>query len=102
MPVVGGQWLRPTGAPVRAVSSGPSAARVGRSDAEAERPAWRCEPPPGPPADPGPSRLDEAKLIIPFRSAGGHRRYSRYRCPWPPVCRTQVSAYAGAATGHLC
>ncbi|MEU6020245.1 MerR family transcriptional regulator [Micromonospora sp. NPDC048871] len=24
-------------------------------------------------------RLDEAKLIIPFRSAGGHRRYSRYQ-----------------------
>ena len=22
-------------------------------------------------------RLDEAKLIVPFRSAGGHRRYSR-------------------------
>ena len=24
-------------------------------------------------------RLDEAKLIVPFRSAGGHRRYSRYQ-----------------------
>jgi DNA-binding transcriptional MerR regulator len=24
-------------------------------------------------------RLDEAKLIIPFRSSGGHRRYSRYQ-----------------------
>ena len=24
-------------------------------------------------------RLDEAKLITPFRSAGGHRRYSRYK-----------------------
>src|SRR3954451_15545170 len=24
-------------------------------------------------------RLDEAKLIIPFRSRGGHRRYSRYQ-----------------------
>ena len=24
-------------------------------------------------------RLDEAKLFIPFRSAGGHRRYSRYQ-----------------------
>lgn len=24
-------------------------------------------------------RLDEAKLIIPFRSAGGHRRYSRHQ-----------------------
>ncbi|MBO4160057.1 MULTISPECIES: helix-turn-helix domain-containing protein [Micromonospora] len=24
-------------------------------------------------------RLDEAKLIIPVRSAGGHRRYSRYQ-----------------------
>ncbi|WP_433789608.1 MerR family transcriptional regulator [Actinoplanes sp. CA-252034] len=24
-------------------------------------------------------RLDEAKLIIPFRSPGGHRRYSRYQ-----------------------
>ena len=24
-------------------------------------------------------RLDEEKLIIPFRSAGGHRRYSRYQ-----------------------
>ena len=24
-------------------------------------------------------RLDEAKLIAPFRSAGGHRRYSRYQ-----------------------
>ena len=24
-------------------------------------------------------RLDEAKLISPFRSAGGHRRYSRYQ-----------------------
>jgi DNA-binding transcriptional MerR regulator len=24
-------------------------------------------------------RLDEAKLIMPFRSAGGHRRYSRYQ-----------------------
>src|SRR5919107_3548474 len=24
-------------------------------------------------------RLDEAKLITPFRSAGGHRRYSRYQ-----------------------
>ena len=24
-------------------------------------------------------RLDEAKLIKPFRSAGGHRRYSRYQ-----------------------
>ena len=24
-------------------------------------------------------RLDEAKLIIPHRSAGGHRRYSRYQ-----------------------
>ena len=23
--------------------------------------------------------LDEAKLITPFRSAGGHRRYSRYQ-----------------------
>jgi DNA-binding transcriptional MerR regulator len=23
-------------------------------------------------------RLDEAKLITPFRSTGGHRRYSRY------------------------
>ncbi|MEU4221123.1 MerR family DNA-binding transcriptional regulator [Actinoplanes sp. NPDC026623] len=35
---------------------------------------------------PGPSswrdflrRLDEAKLITPFRSAGGHRRHSRYQ-----------------------
>jgi len=24
-------------------------------------------------------RLDEAKLFIPYRSAGGHRRYSRYQ-----------------------
>ena len=24
-------------------------------------------------------RLDEAKLITPFRSTGGHRRYSRYQ-----------------------
>lgn len=24
-------------------------------------------------------RLDEEKLIAPFRSAGGHRRYSRYQ-----------------------
>src|SRR5436190_23681257 len=24
-------------------------------------------------------RLDEAKLFVPFRSAGGHRRYSRYQ-----------------------
>jgi DNA-binding transcriptional MerR regulator len=24
-------------------------------------------------------RLDEAKLINPFRSSGGHRRYSRYQ-----------------------
>ena len=24
-------------------------------------------------------RLDEARLITPFRSAGGHRRYSRYQ-----------------------
>ena len=24
-------------------------------------------------------RLDEAKLFTPFRSAGGHRRYSRYQ-----------------------
>jgi len=24
-------------------------------------------------------RLDDAKLITPFRSAGGHRRYSRYQ-----------------------
>ncbi|MET8529866.1 MerR family transcriptional regulator [Micromonospora sp. NPDC005172] len=24
-------------------------------------------------------RLDEARLIVPFRSAGGHRRYSRYQ-----------------------
>jgi DNA-binding transcriptional MerR regulator len=24
-------------------------------------------------------RLDEQKLIVPFRSAGGHRRYSRYQ-----------------------
>jgi DNA-binding transcriptional MerR regulator len=24
-------------------------------------------------------RLDEAKLFIPFRSPGGHRRYSRYQ-----------------------
>jgi DNA-binding transcriptional MerR regulator len=24
-------------------------------------------------------RLDEAKLITPFRSAGGHRRFSRYQ-----------------------
>jgi DNA-binding transcriptional MerR regulator len=24
-------------------------------------------------------RLDEAKLITPFRSSGGHRRYSRYQ-----------------------
>ncbi|GAA2914609.1 MerR family transcriptional regulator [Actinoplanes cyaneus] len=24
-------------------------------------------------------RLDEAKLITPYRSAGGHRRYSRYQ-----------------------
>ncbi|BEL06719.1 MerR family transcriptional regulator [Actinoplanes sichuanensis] len=24
-------------------------------------------------------RLDEEKLIIPFRSGGGHRRYSRYQ-----------------------
>ena len=24
-------------------------------------------------------RLDEVKLITPFRSAGGHRRYSRYQ-----------------------
>jgi DNA-binding transcriptional MerR regulator len=24
-------------------------------------------------------RLDEAELITPFRSAGGHRRYSRYQ-----------------------
>jgi DNA-binding transcriptional MerR regulator len=24
-------------------------------------------------------RLDEAKLITPFRSPGGHRRYSRYQ-----------------------
>lgn len=24
-------------------------------------------------------RLDEAKLITPFRSGGGHRRYSRYQ-----------------------
>jgi len=28
--------------------------------------------------------LDEAKLIEPQRSAGGHRRYSRFSFSWPP------------------
>jgi len=37
-------------------------------------------------------RLDEAKLIIPFRSAGGHRRYSR--------CQLRLAARAREMVDH--
>ncbi|HEX8629765.1 MAG TPA: MerR family transcriptional regulator [Catenuloplanes sp.] len=36
-------------------------------------------------------RLDEAKLITPFRSAGGHRRYSRYQLRLAARAREMVA-----------
>lgn len=35
-------------------------------------------------------RLDEAKLIAPFRSVGGHRRYSRYQLRLAARARAMV------------
>jgi DNA-binding transcriptional MerR regulator len=36
-------------------------------------------------------RLDEAKLFTPFRSAGGHRRYSRYQLRLAARAREMVN-----------
>jgi DNA-binding transcriptional MerR regulator len=40
-------------------------------------------------------RLDEAKLFTPFRSAGGHRRYSRYQLRLAVRAREMVDAGTG-------
>jgi DNA-binding transcriptional MerR regulator len=45
-------------------------------------------------------RLDEAKLITPFRSAGGHRRYSRYQLRLAARAREMVDA--GTALEAAC
>src|SRR3954466_14894543 len=45
-------------------------------------------------------RLDEAKLITPFRSAGGHRRYSRYQLRLPARARKLVEQ--GTALDAAC
>src|SRR5690349_3171841 len=37
-------------------------------------------------------RLDEAKLITPFRSSGGHRRYSRYQLRLAARARQMVDS----------
>ena len=45
-------------------------------------------------------RLDEARLITPFRSAGGHRRYSRYQLRLAVRAREMVDA--GTALEAAC
>ncbi|WP_435869616.1 MerR family transcriptional regulator [Actinoplanes xinjiangensis] len=45
-------------------------------------------------------RLDEAKLFTPFRSAGGHRRYSRYQLRLAVRAREMVDA--GTALEAAC
>ncbi len=45
-------------------------------------------------------RLDELKLISPFRSAGGHRRYSRYQLRLAARARTMVEE--GTAVEAAC
>ena len=45
-------------------------------------------------------RLDEAKLFTPFRSAGGHRRYSRYQLRLAARAREMVDA--GTALEAAC
>jgi DNA-binding transcriptional MerR regulator len=45
-------------------------------------------------------RLDEAKLITPFRSAGGHRRYSRYQLRLAARAREMVDG--GTALEAAC
>src|SRR5690349_19293105 len=45
-------------------------------------------------------RLDEAKLFTPFRSAGGHRRYSRYELRLAARAREMVDA--GTALEAAC
>jgi hypothetical protein len=45
-------------------------------------------------------RLDEAKLITPFRSGGGHRRYSRYQLRLAARAREMVDA--GTALEAAC
>ena len=45
-------------------------------------------------------RLDEAKLITPFRSAGGHRRYSRYQLRLAARAREMVDQ--GTALDAAC
>ena len=45
-------------------------------------------------------RLDEAKLITPFRSAGGHRRYSRYQLRLAARAREMVDQ--GTALDSAC
>jgi DNA-binding transcriptional MerR regulator len=44
--------------------------------------------------------LDEAKLIDPYRSAGGHRRYSRYQLRL--AARARVMVDAGTAIDAAC
>ncbi|WP_203754774.1 MerR family transcriptional regulator [Actinoplanes cyaneus] len=45
-------------------------------------------------------RLDEEKLITPFRSAGGHRRYSRYQLRLAARAREMVDQ--GTALESAC
>jgi len=45
-------------------------------------------------------RLDEEKLIAPFRSAGGHRRYSRYQLRL--VARARAMVDEGTALEAAC
>ncbi|MBG0564958.1 MerR family transcriptional regulator [Actinoplanes aureus] len=45
-------------------------------------------------------RLDEAKLFTPFRSAGGHRRYSRYQLRLAARAREMVDQ--GTALESAC
>lgn len=45
-------------------------------------------------------RLDEAKLFVPFRSAGGHRRYSRYQLRLAARAREMVDQ--GTALESAC
>jgi DNA-binding transcriptional MerR regulator len=45
-------------------------------------------------------RLDEAKLFAPFRSAGGHRRYSRYQLRLAARARQMVDG--GTALEAAC
>ncbi len=45
-------------------------------------------------------RLDEAKLITPFRSGGGHRRYSRYQLRLAARAREMVDQ--GTALESAC